>query len=206
MAKYGQLGLITAPPPNRPAFAARHILRPLLMVDVPASLAASFSWRGCPRRETAARYLYWGAVVAGAYLTGRLDELALFWLVPFCSTNHVFRYWSDIADHAGLYSEDPWRASRSWEGSWLAEQLIGPHSAHLHFPHHLFPLVPHYRERELHSLLMQVPEYAAGHHCNGFFWKRRADAPSVLQDILRGELPRSEAPSIRKPTASAPVH
>lgn len=206
MAKYGQQGLITAPPPNRLLFAARHILRPLLLVEVPSSLAASLSWRGAPCRETVARYVYWGAAVAGAYWTSYLDELALFWLVPFCSTYHIFRYWSDIADHAGLYSEDPWRGSRSWEGSWLTEQLIGPHSAHLHFPHHLFPLVPHYRGRELHSLLMRVPEYAAGHHCNGFFRKRRRQAPSVLQDILRGEMPRSGAPAIRTPTASASVH
>ena len=28
-----------------------------------------------------------------------------------------------------------------------------------HLPHHLFPLVPHYRLRALHNLLMSVPRY-----------------------------------------------
>jgi fatty acid desaturase len=52
--------------------------------------------------------------------------------------------------------------------------------------HHLFPAIPHYRLREAHKILMQeVPEYAAGHHCDGFFFPRRPEAPSVLQDILR---------------------
>jgi hypothetical protein len=32
---------------------------------------------------------------------------------------------------------------------------------------------------------MHVPEYAAAHHCDGFFFARRPDAPSVLQDIAK---------------------
>jgi fatty acid desaturase len=28
-----------------------------------------------------------------------------------------------------------------------------------HLPHHVFPMVPHYRLRELHELLMECPSY-----------------------------------------------
>ncbi len=187
MSKYAELGLISPPDGTRTHFVKKHILRPLLLAEVPSNLVSDLSWKAKPRAENASRYAVWLGVVAALSWLGWLDEFALLWLVPFCTTYQVFRYWSDMADHAGLYSADPWRSSRSWNGSWLVVQLIGPHGANWHFPHHLFPQVPHYRVRQAHELLLRVPEYAAGHHCDGFFWPRRSGVASVVQDVRRGE-------------------
>lgn len=44
--------------------------------------------------------------------------------------------------------------------------------------------IPHYRLREAHQVLLRVETYARAHHCNGSFLRRRADYPSVVQDIF----------------------
>lgn len=93
MAKYAQLGLIIAPPGSLRSFLQRHVARPLLLAEVPFNIRASLSWRGAPLGETVGRYAFWVAVIAAAAWSGWLHELALFWLVPFCTTYQVFRYW-----------------------------------------------------------------------------------------------------------------
>ncbi len=207
MARYAEQGLIAPPDGSLASFLRRHVARPLLLAEMPFNIWAALSWKGAPLAETLGRYAYWAVAIAAIAWLGWLDEFVAFWLVPFCTTYQVFRYWSDMADHAGLYSDNPWRSSRSWEGWALTVQLLGPHAANYHFPHHLFPNVPHYRVRHVHRLLLQVPEYAGGHHCDGFFWPRRLSAPSVLQDVRRGEQTQTgQVPVISKARAAMSVH
>jgi fatty acid desaturase len=55
-----------------------------------------------------------------------------------------------------------------------------------HLPHHLFPLVPHYRLPELHALLMEHnPEYRA--HCTvveGYFFHRRPPEHATVLELM----------------------
>lgn len=183
--QYEALGLIRPRDPVR--FRRRHIIRPILLIHAPYNIISALSWRDEERRETIARFIFLGLAVLVTVVMGWTATVVALWLVPYCTTYQVFRYWSDIADHAGLESEDTWQSTRSWSASWLVRAMLAPHNANWHLSHHLFPAVPQYRTGEMDRLLRKVPEYRGGHHCEGFFRPRRADRPSVIQDVLRPE-------------------
>jgi fatty acid desaturase len=178
--RYRQLGLV-APRADR-RFWWRHLVRPLALLHVPHNVVAALSWVGEPRSERVQRIAYWTVVLITASVLGFWEELALFWVVPYCTSFQVIRYWAEMAEHAGLRTTDPWLASRNWTSNALMRWLLLPHDEY-HLIHHLFPGIPHYRMPEAHRTLMQVPQYAAAHHCQGFFWPRSPYALSVLQDI-----------------------
>ncbi len=183
--RYKELGLI-APPSDRLTFFKRHIMRPLLLAHVAHNIAVALSLKGERRSETLVRFGFLALVLAAVLLTHTLIGFLLFWVVPFCTTFQIIRYWNEMAEHAGLPDYNAWMATRNWRSNFVMEWLLAPHSDDLyHLAHHLFPLIPHYRLAAAHRLLMQLPQYANAHHCDGFFFPRRKDAPSVLQDIRR---------------------
>jgi len=178
------LGL-NSPLNNAPEFWKLHILRPILLWHTPKNIFSAFCRQNEPGYEVLTRILFWTFVLSTIILFGKVAEFFFFWIVPFCTVFQIIRYWSDIADHAGLESDNPWIATRSWSSYFLENWILAPHASNYHLAHHLFPSIPHYRLAAAHCLLMQVPQYASGHHCKGFFWGYRADAPSVIQDIQR---------------------
>jgi fatty acid desaturase len=183
--RYQELGLVV-PPSDRLTFFKRHILRPLLLAHVAHNIAAALSLKGERRSETIVRFGFLALVFAGVIIAHALPGFLLFWVVPFCTSFQIIRYWNEMAEHAGLPDYNAWMATRNWRSNLVMEWLLAPHSDDLyHLAHHLFPLIPHYRLAAAHRLLMQLPQYAGAHHCDGFFFPRRADAPSVLQDIRR---------------------
>jgi fatty acid desaturase len=183
--QYAALGIIRPRDPLR--FTLRHLLRPLTLVHVPYNVIAALAGRDENRGETWIRLAYLATLTSAAFAMGWAPEAALLWLVPYCTTYQVFRYWSDIADHAGLEISDPWQATRSWTAPWLLRQLIAPHNANWHLGHHLYPSLPQHQLPRLDRILSAVPEYRRGHHCHGFLLPTRADRPSAVQDMLRPE-------------------
>lgn len=183
--RYDQLGLIVVPRKLR-EFVGKHLLKPLLLGHVPFNVLGAIDWKGEPARERVARATFWIVMIPVIVLLGLTTQVVLYWVVPFLTTFQVIRYYTEMAEHAGLDMDDPWTATRNWTGSFLARWLLAPHyDDSYHLVHHLFVWIPHYRLGEAHRILMHVPEYAAGHHCDGFFFPRRPDAPSVVQDIAR---------------------
>jgi fatty acid desaturase len=178
--RYRQLGLV-APRADR-SFWWRHLARPLALAHVPHNLSAALSWAGEPRSERVQRAAFWAVVLGVVASLGLWRELLLLWVVPYCTSFQVIRYWAEMAEHAGLRTTDPWMASRNWTSNALMRWLMISHDEY-HLIHHLFPGIPHYRMTEAHRTLLQVPQYAAAHHCDGFFRPRSPHAPSVLQDI-----------------------
>ncbi|MFC4563387.1 fatty acid desaturase family protein [Nocardiopsis mangrovi] len=183
--QYAALGLIRPRDPVR--FRRRHLIGPLFLVHVPRNIASALSWSGEDRDETVARFAFLGAAGTVVVAAGWTVPVVLLWLVPYVTVYQVLRYYSDIADHAGLESSDPWRATRSYDASPLVRGLLAPHDDNLHLAHHLFPAVPHYAGAELHRILAEVPHYRNGHHCGGFFRPAGPGRPSVIQDVLHPE-------------------
>jgi len=194
--RYAALGLARAPR-RVSRFALRHLLGALALLHVPFNVAVALRASGAPRGERAALVAFWGVVVTVAALTGTAWELLVYWALPYVTTFQVIRYWSETAEHAGLRSPDAWLATRNWTSSGPVRWLLAPHSDSYHLAHHLVPSVPHYRLTRLHAELMRIPEYAAGHHCDGFVIPRRPEAPSVVQDICRPGEPRRHRPEAR---------
>jgi fatty acid desaturase len=185
--RYTELGLVR-PPSNARAFFLRHILQPMLLTHAFYNIKSALSLKDERKDESPIRYGFLALLVVGVLITHQFLGFLLFWLIPFCTTFQVIRYWNEMAEHAGLPEFNAWMATRNWNSSWLMGWLVASHSDDLyHLTHHLFPLIPHYRLAEAHRLLMCVPQYANAHQCDGFFFPRRPDAPSVLQDIRHPE-------------------
>ena len=187
--RYGELRLVTVAP-RRSRFLLRHLGYSLALRQVPANLRAALSHQAGSRVETWGRAAYWLVVVGVAVACGVERELLLYWGVPYLVVLQVIRYWTDAAEHSGLRSDDPWTATRSWTAGPLVRWLLAPHADSYHLAHHLVASVPHYRLKALHRELLQIPEYAAGHHCDGFFLRRRPEYLSVIRDICRPDCPR----------------
>ncbi|HEU5155863.1 MAG TPA: fatty acid desaturase family protein [Streptosporangiaceae bacterium] len=183
--QYEKLGIIRPRDPRQ--FTWRHLLRPLLLLHAPYNVLSGLLGRNEDRRETWIRICYMTGAAALIVAMGYTREVFLLWLVPCWTIYQVLRYWSDIADHAGLESDDPWQATRNWTAPWWVRQLLASHNANLHLPHHLYPVMPQHRIPELDRILGDVAEYRQGHHCEGFLFPKRPDRPSVIQDVLRPE-------------------
>ncbi|WP_194837046.1 fatty acid desaturase family protein [Nocardia sp. XZ_19_369] len=182
---YMRLGLVN--PRDMKQFVRRHLLKPLLMTHVPYQVTADLIGRDEDRKETRLRFLFLGVVSAAFLVAGAGLEFLLLWVVPYVTFYQILRYWSDIADHAGLRSDNPWQATRSWDAPWLVRQFLAPHNSNWHLAHHLYQAVPHYRIRQLHETLQATPSYQDAHHCDGFLFARNRCQPAVVQDVLQPE-------------------
>lgn len=181
--RYTTLGLVT-PSSNGFLFFRHHILWPLLLGHVFHNIKSALSLKDERRDESPVRYGFLALLIIGVLMTHMFMGFLLFWLVPFCTSFQIVRYWNEMAEHAGLPDYNPWMGTRNWNSSPFMEWFLGSHSDDLyHLTHHLFPLIPHFRLKKAHQLLMQVPQYANAHQCDGFFFPRRRDAPSVIHDI-----------------------
>jgi len=183
--RYVTLGLVT-PPSDLFTFLRHHVVWPLLLGPVFFNIKSALSLKDEREDESPVRYGFLALLIVAVLVTHQFMGFLLFWLIPFCTTFQIIRYWNEMAQHAGLPEYNAWMATRNWQSAPFFEWMVGSHSDDLyHLTHHLFPLIPHYRLATAHRLLMQVPRYAQAHQCDGFFFPRRPDAPSVFQDIRR---------------------
>lgn len=180
--RYERLGLVE-PGRKRSEYILNHLMRPLLLIHVPFNLRTGIALRDSDRVELLTRLGLAAAAVAVVWGFGLELPFLLYWVVPYLTTFQILRYWTEAAEHAGLRSDDPWMATRSWTATPLVRWLLAPHSDSYHLAHHIVAGVPHYRLQALHRELLKLPEYARAHHCDGFLFSRRADAPSVILDM-----------------------
>lgn len=90
-----------------------------------------------------------------------------YFLIPYCTTYQLLKFWSDAADHAGLLSAgDEFLRSRNHilPGGTLLNRVFFPRHDEYHLVHHLFPQVPTRHLPECHTLLLQEASYAERSH------------------------------------------
>jgi fatty acid desaturase len=196
--RYRRLGLF---PQNQGmgSFLVKYLVLPRFVLHIPRNIAETIHGAGESRTERFGRATYWLACVGLTVLLGIGKDLILYWLVPYVTTFQFIRFWAETAEHIGLDGSNPWSATRNWTGNTLVRWIFAPHSDHWHLTHHLYSGIPHYRLSEAHRIMMHVPEYADNAHiCDGLFFQRRPDSPSVIRDIVS-----SDALSYYKLTGSA---
>jgi fatty acid desaturase len=141
-----------------------------------------------PRWRTFFRVSYWTAVFTTlawlTHLTGEWWALyyILLWMVPLVTTFAFFMILRQVVQH-GNASQDRFTNTRIFLVGPLIRFAVFPLGMHYHLPHHLFPLVPHYRLRELHELLLETEEYRSqATVVEGYFFHRRPpEHPTVLE-------------------------
>jgi fatty acid desaturase len=118
------------------------------------------------------------------HLTGEWWALyyVLLWMVPLGTTFAFFMILRQVVQH-GNASQDRFTNTRIFLVGPLIRFAVFPLGMHYHLPHHLFPLVPHYRLRQLHELLLETEDYR--HQATvveGYFFHRRPpEHPTVLE-------------------------
>jgi fatty acid desaturase len=81
------------------------------------------------------------------------------WIVPMVTTFSFFMILRQVVQH-GNADQDRLTNTRVFHVGRLIQFAVFPLGMDYHLPHHLFPMVPHYRLRELHVLLLQTESYA----------------------------------------------
>ena len=94
------------------------------------------------------------------YLTGRWWAVyyLVFWLVPIGTTFSFFMILRQVVQH-GNAGSDRFTNTRIFHVGRLISMAVFPLGMDYHLPHHLFPMVPHFRLRQLHALLLETGAY-----------------------------------------------
>ena len=119
----------------------------------------------------------------------------LLWLLPLVTTLPYFLLLRDTYQHTNA-DDGPLTNTRVFFCDPLTRWAVFVYGQDLHVPHHLFPVVPHYRLGELHRLLKRERDDYAREvvEVHGTF-ANASGQPTVL-DVLsadRGEGPRAHA-------------
>jgi fatty acid desaturase len=118
------------------------------------------------------------------YLTGRPWWLYYFllWIVPLLTVFSFCMVLRQVVQH-GNADRHRLTNTRIFHVGRLIQLAVFPLGMDYHLPHHLFPMVPHYRLRELHRLLLETEAYRA--HATiveGYFLPR--ERPPVHPTVL----------------------
>ncbi len=159
----------------------RHFLKSLVKCDIP------------PRYMTFMRISHLTLAFAGiawlTHLTGQPWALYYFllWLVPLFTTFSFYMILRQVVQH-GNAGQERLTNTRIFHVHRLIQLAVFPLGMDYHLPHHMFPLVPHYRLRQLHALLLETDEYRR--ECTvveGYFFpkERPPMQPTVLDLMAR---------------------
>jgi fatty acid desaturase len=122
---------------------------------------------------------YWTGLPWGLYYL-------VLWVVPMLTTFGFFMILRQVVQH-GNASRDRYTNTRIFLVGPLIRFSVFPLGMDYHLPHHLFPLVPHYRLPQLHALLLEVEEYRReATVVEGYFFHRRPpEHPTVVELMAR---------------------
>ncbi len=120
------------------------------------------------------------------YLTGQPWALyyILLWMVPLGTTFGFFMILRQVVQH-GNATRERLTNTRIFLVSRLIRFAVFPLGMDWHLPHHLFPMVPHYRLKELHNILMEADEYRAeATVVEGYFFHRRPPQHPTVVELM----------------------
>jgi fatty acid desaturase len=143
-----------------------------------------------PRFTALARMTYLTVVFIGlawlSLLTGEPWGLyyVLLWIVPLITTFSFCMLLRQIVQH-GNATGDRFTNTRIFLVGRLIRWSVFPMGMEYHLPHHLFPLVPHYRLRQLHEMLQEVETYREeGVVVEGYFFHRRPPEHQTVVELM----------------------
>lgn len=116
---------------------------------------------------------YHGAIIALAVKTGYLWTYLLLWILPLVTVALMCFRIRTAAEHSGIYAGerryhretvDTLATTRTVTGCPLVRFLFAPHNMSYHIEHHLYPVVPVFRLKALHEVLLDDPRFKSKAH------------------------------------------
>ena len=143
-----------------------------------------------PRAMSYGRVTYLTALISGLAWLSYGTEMPwglyylVLWLVPLCTSFSFFMLLRQVVQH-GNATGDRFTNTRIFLVSHLIRFAVFPLGMDYHLPHHLFPLVPHYRIRQLHDILLETEEYREqATVVEGYFFHRRPPHHATVVEIM----------------------
>ncbi len=143
-----------------------------------------------PRAMSYGRVTYLTALISGLAWLSYLTEMPwglyylVLWLVPLGTSFSFFMLLRQVVQH-GNASGDRFTNTRIFLVSRLIRFAVFPLGMDYHLPHHLFPMVPHYRMRQLHELLLETEEYRQqALVVEGYFFHRRPPQHPTVVEVM----------------------
>jgi fatty acid desaturase len=143
-----------------------------------------------PRVMTFGRVTHWSLTfTALAWLTYLTDMpwglyYLLLWMVPLGTSFSFCMILRQVVQH-GNATQERLTNTRIFLVSRLIRFAVFPLGMDWHLPHHLFPMVPHYRLKQLHALLLEAEEYRKNATVvEGYFFHRRPPQHPTVAELM----------------------
>ncbi|MFL5245713.1 MAG: fatty acid desaturase family protein [Gemmataceae bacterium] len=108
------------------------------------------------------------------------------WIVPLLKSFSFFMILRQIVQH-GNAGQERFGNTRIFLISRLIRFAVFPLGMDYHLPHHLFPLVPHFRLPALHDLLFETAEYRQNSRIvEGYFFHRHPPRHATVLEVMAG--------------------
>jgi fatty acid desaturase len=118
-----------------------------------------------PRNYIIARMSFYVGVLALMWAIDGMDELLIYWLVPYGTLFFTIMYVRSVAEHFAIDDIDnKLEGTRTVIPHFWERAFFGPHEVSYHLEHHLYAAVPFYNLPKLHAELMKNPDYRAKAH------------------------------------------
>ena len=111
----------------------------------------------------------------------------LLWIVPIGTSFSFCMILRQVVQH-GNASQDRLTNTRIFHVGRLIQLAVFPLGMDYHLPHHMYPMVPHFRLRQLHNLLLETQAYRReATVVEGYFFHREQppEHPTVLDLMAR---------------------
>ena len=106
------------------------------------------------------------------------------WMIPLGTSFAFCMILRQVVQH-GNATRERLTNTRIFLVSRLIRFAVFPLGMDWHLPHHLFPMVPHYRLKELHALLMEAEEYRTNATVvEGYFFHRRPPQHPTVAELM----------------------
>ncbi|GIJ28778.1 dihydrorhizobitoxine desaturase [Micromonospora qiuiae] len=169
----------------------RYLVRNRYLVlkgEGPKERVASPVQRRKERLDVAAFWMFWAAVTGFCWHIGALDELLLFWVIPFLTSFQILGWYIELSEHTPLVRDHTvdLYMTRNRKSRGLEKWLTGIHNDNYHLEHHLDPRTPFWNLHKAREIRLRDPNYAAlDAMTGGLFTKGPQGQPSALATIIR---------------------
>jgi fatty acid desaturase len=143
-----------------------------------------------PRSMTLLRVSYLTILLTAlgwlTYATGHpwLLYYLLLWALPLATAFSFFMLLRQVVQHGNTGSARLTN-TRVFLVSRLIRFAVFPLGMDYHLPHHLYPMVPHFRLKELHEFLLQTEEYRReAVLVGGYFWPDSPPRETTVLDVM----------------------